>query len=144
MGGLTLKVKFKSGQKIVDKLLPQDSVANLKHKLSEITNIKIQDMQVLRGFPPKILDLSNDDATLQESDITSGETLIVQQKEIISKNIETTTGATFHTHVSDTIEDSLDNPGILMKKVVPSDDSCLFTSIGFVLNGIYTNFLCIK
>lgn len=26
-------------------------------------------------------------------------------------------------------------PGVLMRKVVPADNSCLFTSVGYVLNG---------
>lgn len=29
-------------------------------------------------------------------------------------------------------------PGVLMRKVVPADNSCLFTSVGYVLNGKQT------
>lgn len=32
-------------------------------------------------------------------------------------------------------ESFVDTPGVLMKKVVPADNSCLFTSVGYVLNG---------
>lgn len=32
-------------------------------------------------------------------------------------------------------ESFMDAPGVLMKKVVPADNSCLFTSVGYVLNG---------
>lgn len=32
-------------------------------------------------------------------------------------------------------ESFADAPGVLMKKVVPADNSCLFTSVGYVLNG---------
>lgn len=34
-------------------------------------------------------------------------------------------------------ESFIDAPGVLMKKVVPADNSCLFTSVGYVLNGEY-------
>lgn len=32
-------------------------------------------------------------------------------------------------------ESFMDASGVLMKKVVPADNSCLFTSVGYVLNG---------
>lgn len=32
-------------------------------------------------------------------------------------------------------ESFIDSPGVLMRKVVPADNSCLFTSVGYVLNG---------
>lgn len=32
-------------------------------------------------------------------------------------------------------ESFIDAPGVLMRKVVPADNSCLFTSVGYVLNG---------
>jgi len=32
-------------------------------------------------------------------------------------------------------ESFTDSPGVLMRKVVPADNSCLFTSVGYVLNG---------
>lgn len=32
-------------------------------------------------------------------------------------------------------ENLADAPGVLMRKVVPADNSCLFTSVGYVLNG---------
>lgn len=32
-------------------------------------------------------------------------------------------------------ESFANTPGVLMRKVVPADNSCLFTSVGYVLNG---------
>lgn len=133
MGGFVLRVKSKVGHKIVDNLTQQDTVTKLKNKLSEITGVQIDALHVLRGFPPKPLDLSNGNATLQESDITSGETLIVEEKQVVY-NGEQKVQQTPRTHVTD--QDVFANcPGVLMKMVVPADDSCLFTSVGFVLNG---------
>jgi ubiquitin thioesterase OTU1 len=36
------------------------------------------------------------------------------------------------------VDSKLGCPGILMRMVVPPDNSCLFTSIGFVLSGEYS------
>ncbi|OXU28353.1 hypothetical protein TSAR_008310 [Trichomalopsis sarcophagae] len=133
MGGFVLRVKSKTGHKIVDNLMPQDTVTKLKNKLSEVTGVKIDALHVLKGFPPKPLDLSNGNATLQESDITSGETLIVEEKQVVC-NGEQRVQETPRTHITDQ-DDFANCPGVLMKMVVPADDSCLFTSVGFVLNG---------
>lgn len=136
MGGFVIRVKSKSGQKIVDSLVPQDTVTKLKNKLSEITGVRIEALLVLRGFPPKPIDLSNGHATLQESDITSGETLIIEEKQVVC-NGERILQDTPRTHITDSL-DFGECPGILMKMVVPADDSCLFTSVGFVLNGRFS------
>ncbi|KAJ8668333.1 hypothetical protein QAD02_009996 [Eretmocerus hayati] len=133
MGGFVLRVKSKDGQKIVDNLNPQDTIAKLKNKLSELTGVQAEALQILRGFPPKALDLSNSDATLQDSEILSGETLIVEEKQEVC-NSDSKMEQTPRTHITDTVNFE-DCPGILMKMVVPADDSCLFTSVGFVLSG---------
>lgn len=135
--GFVIRVKSKSGQKIVDSLSPQDTLTKLKNMLSEITGVHNEALCVLRGFPPKPLDLNNGNATIQDTDITSGETLIVEEK-VIDSNVEQTAQQqdTARKHITENVD--LGNcPGILMKMVVPADDSCLFTSVGFVLNGNY-------
>lgn len=132
MGGFVLRVKSKSGQKIVDCLTPQDTVLKLKSKLAEITGIQTDTLHILKGFPPKAIDLSNGNATLQDSEITSGETLIVEEKQV--EYNEEKIDEVPRAHITED-SDFGECPGILMKMVVPADNSCLFTSIGFVLNG---------
>lgn len=69
--------------------------------------------------------------------MSTGDTLILQeasaphvQKENISMPI-IESGET----IQNGPEDAYQSPGILMKQVVAADNSCLFTSINFVLNG---------
>ncbi|XP_011496189.1 PREDICTED: ubiquitin thioesterase OTU1 [Ceratosolen solmsi marchali] len=133
MENFVIRVKSKSGQKIVDNLTPQDTVTNLKNKLSEITGIQTDALHVLRGFPPKPLDLNDINSTLKESDILSGETLIVEEKQNMFNSKQRVADMSCK-HITDNL-DFGNYPGILMKMVVPADDSCLFTSVGFVLNG---------
>lgn len=133
MAGFVLKVKTKSGQKLVNGLVPQDKVAVLKSKLADVTGISVEALHVLGGFPPKAIDLNNESATIADSGIVSGDTLIVEEKEVINgAQIATEIG---RSHIVND-ETFINTPGVLMKMVVPADNSCLFTSVGYVLNGI--------
>jgi ubiquitin thioesterase OTU1 len=137
MENFVIRVKSKSGQKIVDTLTPDDTITKLKNKLSEVTGIQTDALHVLRGFPPKPLNLTDINITLKESDILPGETLIVEEKHSMYNGEQRVVDLP-RTHITDTL-DFGDNPGVLMKMVVPADDSCLFTSVGFVLNGTLIN-----
>lgn len=141
MAGFALKVKTKVGQQIVKNLTPDSTIKDLKLILSSISNIPVNKLHVLSGFPPKTLDLSGDTISLNATGITSGDTLILEEKTSLAPTIEKKTKA----NTSDTIETQTNDsqfaqqvslsPGILMKHVVPADNSCLFTSIHYVLNG---------
>nr|CAD7201636.1 unnamed protein product [Timema douglasi] len=134
MAGFVLKVKTKSGQMVIKGLNSKSTIADLKTTLSSQTNIKEDCLHVLSGFPPKPLNLSPDEASLETCKITSGDTLIVEEKEptIESVSFSTSLQEEARHHI---ITDQFASPGILMKKVVPADNSCLFTSLGFVLGG---------
>lgn len=141
MTSLLLKIKSKNGQTVLNTIQPSTTLASLKTELSKITNIAPKNVNILSGFPPKPLDLTNLEKTVEASNINSGDTLIIE--EIVGleppKNLndggikgEVSESNITRRHISDS---SMDVPGILLKKVVPADNSCLFTSIGFVLGG---------
>lgn len=132
MTGFALKVKTKSGQQILRNLSSNSTVQDLKNQLTTLENIPINRLQVLTGFPPKVFDISNDNQLLSEAGLTSGDTIILEEKAAAPTTIETSSSNQSRHHVS---ENQLGCPGILMKRVVPADNSCLFTSIHFVLNG---------
>ncbi|PSN38997.1 Ubiquitin thioesterase OTU1 [Blattella germanica] len=133
MAGFALKLKTKSGPMVVKGLTSKDTVSDLKQKLSSLTNIKENSLHVLSGYPPKPLDLSGNDATLESRGIYSGDTLIVEEKKqtaVTELGKDKVQGGRHHI-----LDSQMGCPGILMRKVVPADNSCLFTSIGFVLSG---------
>lgn len=138
MAGFVLKVKTKSGQKVVNGLTTNNKISELKSKLSDLTGIQKNALHILTGFPPKAIDLTKEDATLEESTIVSGDTLIVEEKQP-SKNVQQLiikdNESMHRSHIVDS-ENLTNTPGVLMKKIVPADNSCLFTSVGYVLNGI--------
>lgn len=82
MAGFVLRVKTKSGQKIVNGLTPHDKVSQLKAKLAELTGIPVAALHVLAGFPPKPVDLDAADTTIERIGIISGDTLIVEEKQV--------------------------------------------------------------
>lgn len=133
MAGYVLKVKTKSGQKIVSGLLPQDKLGKLRSKLVEITGIPAEALHVLCGFPPRPINLNDETGSLEACGIISGDTLIVEEKPPLYNGKQNSEDIG-RSHIVD--ERGFTNtPGVLMKKVVPADNSCLFTSVGYVLNG---------
>ncbi|XP_033333144.2 yod1 deubiquitinase [Megalopta genalis] len=133
MAGFVLRVKTKSGQKVVNGLVPQDKVSELKSKLAEITGIAVDALHVLGGFPPKAINLNDESTTIEKSGIVSGDTLIVEEKPA-QFNGERNSDEIGRSHIVND-ESFVNTPGVLMKKDVPADNSCLFTSVGYVLNG---------
>ncbi|XP_012532590.1 ubiquitin thioesterase OTU1 [Monomorium pharaonis] len=134
MAGFVLRVKTKSGQKVVYGLAAHDKVSQLKAKLAEITGVPAAALQILAGFPPKPVDLDAADVTIERAGIISGDTLIVEEKQIVFNSHEQRVDNLGRSHIVDQ-ENFANTPGVLMRKVVPADNSCLFTSVGYVLNG---------
>lgn len=122
---LALKIKTKSGQQVINSLTSESTIKDLKKELSNATNIPEGRLHILNGFPPKPFDISEDEALLGQAGLKSGDTLILEEKTV------PTVAQEGRSHVADNCE----FPGILMKHIVPADNSCLFSSIYFVLNG---------
>lgn len=139
MANFVLRVKTKNGQVVLNTIQHSSTVASLKNELSQLSKIPQNNLHVLSGFPPKPIDLSAEDKTLEGMNINSGDTLIVEEKfdpaRAIEEPKETWAESEFRRH---TAENTMDVPGVLLRKVVPADNSCLFTSIGYVLGGKLT------
>lgn len=138
MSALVFKIKSKNGQQVLKDLTSESTVGELKMFLSSISDISIERVNILCGYPPKALDTSDNSKTLSELGLKTGETLIVEEKAVTKINATQTETRPSQNGVEshETIESC--RPGILMKKVVPSDNSCLFTSIGKNLTYLYS------
>lgn len=136
MVGFSLKIKTKNGQKVVNNLTQDTTIKELKSILSNVSNIPVNKLHVLSGFPPKSIDISKDDLNLGSGGIFSGDTLIIEERDVeVTVNQPNESRVAKDTTPRSHVEDPFDCPGILMKQIVPADNSCLFTSINFVLNG---------
>lgn len=139
MGGFMLKVKTKQGQHVVSNLSADETIGNLKSKIAELTRIPADGLNVLIGFPPKPLDLSANEILISATGIINGDTLIVEEKSIPDvvpqqhrNNLQLEEDILLAQRLASQEENAscLESQGILLKQVVPSDNSCLFTSIG--------------
>ncbi|XP_017840810.1 ubiquitin thioesterase OTU1 [Drosophila busckii] len=168
-----LKIKTKKGQFIVSGLDENITLAELRTRIAQTTDIQESQLHVLVGYPPRPLDLSGDQQqrSLHAAGVNSGDTLIVEEKmapaptptpapaddyeddEALARRLQAEEDAAeipdevIHSGMSNGIAPAPAEPsgpcgdfnGILLKKVVPADNSCLFTSIRFVLNGKVDN-----
>ncbi|XP_062542473.1 ubiquitin thioesterase OTU1 [Armigeres subalbatus] len=141
MGGYSLKLKTKTGQQhIVSNLEQSTTVRNLKDKITELTQIPPEVLHVVLGYPPFTpLDFSKEDELLTTIGVSNGDTLIVNEKQL-SEEERRQQAAKKLMEEDERLAKELaaqveGSGGILLKQVVPSDNSCLFTSIGFVLSG---------
>ncbi|XP_063307275.1 ubiquitin thioesterase OTU1 [Pelobates fuscus] len=119
---LRLRCKTREGSQLLQGLTALSSIRELKDSIAGVTGIVGPRQRVMVGFPPENLDLSNVDGTLGELPIKSGDTLIVEEDK--SKQ--------------NTALPPVSKPltGIKMeRRVVPADNSCLFTSVYYVVEG---------
>ncbi|KAF5297474.1 hypothetical protein FQR65_LT10010 [Abscondita terminalis] len=135
MTGFALKIKTKSGQRVIRNLTSKSTMFDLKSELSILEKIPINKQQILSGFPPKPFENANENKLLSELGIKSGDTLILEEKSLIPETSSMNTENFEERARSHVLENQDECQGILMKKIVPADNSCLFTSIYFVLNG---------
>lgn len=138
MPGYTLKVKTKRGQQLLDGLDGDSTVAELKKRLNTLTEISETNLHILTGFPPKKLDISAVEAKIGAIGVVNGDTLIVEDKAGSNEPTPNPNAAKRDQEAADLAlaeslaeaENNSEFNGVLMKKVVPADNSCLFTSIG--------------
>ncbi|XP_037940539.1 ubiquitin thioesterase OTU1 [Teleopsis dalmanni] len=174
-GSFSVKLKSKKGQFIVKDLTAGTTIADLKSRIAAVTNIREPLLHILIGFPPRPLDLSQNNNSISSTGISSGETLIIEEKlhesqaaatsnsnptsieldEALARRLQAeedeeqlrqvvAEATSSERRYPDVASEQAYNPnenfdGILLKKVVPADNSCLFTSIRFVLKGKVDN-----
>uniref|UniRef100_A0A8C5LMX5 Ubiquitin thioesterase OTU n=1 Tax=Leptobrachium leishanense TaxID=445787 RepID=A0A8C5LMX5_9ANUR len=119
---LRLRCKTREGSQVLQGLTALSSIRELKESIAGATGIVVPRQRVMVGFPPANLDLSNAEGTLGELPIKSGDTLIVEE--------DKSKPSTAIPHVSKTAAGSK-----IERRVVPADNSCLFTSIYYVVEG---------
>ncbi|CAM4731592.1 unnamed protein product [Leuciscus chuanchicus] len=123
---LRLRCKAKNGTHLMQGLTHQSCVQELKDKIEELTGIPCDVQKIMVGYPPSSLDLHDGEAHLEDYPIKSGDTLIVEEEKNKPKpQVQATV----------TKGPSFDLAPVLERRVVPADNSCLFTSVHFVMEG---------
>eukprot|EP00920_Eleutheroschizon_duboscqi_P027385 GHVT01067094.1.p1 GENE.GHVT01067094.1~~GHVT01067094.1.p1 ORF type:complete len:881 (+),score=28.01 GHVT01067094.1:93-2735(+) len=79
MAALRVRVQSKNGRHLVDQLTGDSTLDELKTVIEKLTNIPKQALKIMKGFPPKQVETSDNLCSLSSLDIRSGDTLIVEE-----------------------------------------------------------------
>lgn len=124
---LNLRCQTKKGQHYLTGLTLSSTIGKLKELIEQATSIPRDCIKVRQGYPPKVIDLSKDSESLSSLPFRSGDTLIVEEDASLCKQQQQ--------NVDNTLQAQINNStGMLMRKVVPANNSCLFTSVDCVMN----------
>lgn len=111
------------------------AMSDLREQASALSDIPVPRIKLLLGFPPKLI--QGFDRSVEDSGLKSGDTIIAEADSSgAAHQITAETESNVLKHVTE-LEVS-DGVPLILRKIVPADNSCLFTSMGFVLGGNIT------
>lgn len=140
---LTLRIRTKNGMFKLQKLTSNCTINDLKKAISDLTGIQYSLIKILKGYPPKFVENHSNDTLssiyLKDGDLltieegTSTNSILASQPIQLSKtsSITSTNSINEPKEMQKLTPNSLD--GILLRKVVPANNSCLFTSVNYVI-----------
>lgn len=131
---LRLRCQSKGGLKSLEGLMANSTIADLLLVISKATAIPSGRLRVKVGFPPKLIDTTDIHRSLSDLQVRSGDKITVDED-------LSAPGGDFPARPAGLVEaDRLlqqqlgaGTNGVLQRKVVPADNSCLFTSINAVM-----------
>ncbi|CAI9721474.1 ubiquitin thioesterase OTU1-like [Octopus vulgaris] len=138
---IRLQCKSSAGKHVLTGLTMQSTVACLKQLITKVTNIPSEQQKIFYGYPPKHANLSDDNLQLSNCPFRSGDLLIVE-KSLGPKVKDSSSKPLSSIEKSTTIPKTRKSSGILIRKVVPANNSCLFTSVNTVMNNGLVDLSC--
>ncbi|XP_056001492.1 ubiquitin thioesterase OTU1-like [Ostrea edulis] len=135
---LQLRCKTKTGQHLLSGLNLNSQISELKDKIVQVTKFSRGSIIIRQGYPPKIIDISDENSPLSSLPFRSGDTLIVEENRKLQGELQ-------QQGMDNVLQkQSMNSKGVLMRKVVPADNSCLFTSINALMNNGVVDLSCSK
>lgn len=132
---LSLRLKTKTGQRVVSHLTPESTVEDLKVIAAEHAHIPSTALRLLAGFPPKPVDVTDGSKSLHLLNIRHGDTVIVEEdSRVAAATIKSAEGHS-DTVLREIQSQYLSGGGILTREVVPANNSCLFTAFNLAMKG---------
>ncbi|XP_035227077.1 ubiquitin thioesterase OTU1-like [Stegodyphus dumicola] len=124
-----IKCQTVHGTFILEDLTESSTVEDLKNSLSKIVKVNPEEMKIYCGYPPKAVTVEAKSSRLDDINIHSFDTVIIEiQKEPVAADQGNTRR---NVSASELIAPQ---SGIMMRREVPANNSCLFTSIDFILS----------
>jgi len=124
---IKLRIRTPSTTLVLDTLDTESTIGELQELLSEKAELSKDEQQILNGYPPKEVFATSSSQKLSELGIKNGDQLTLKRK-------GTQTGI---------IQGKMDGPyippsnsrGYFVRRNMPGDNSCLFHSCSYVLEG---------
>lgn len=132
-----LRCKVKDGTHVLQGLSSRTRLRELQGQIADITGIAPAAQRILTGYPPEILDLSDGDTALGELPLQSGDLLIVEEDQTKPK-----VSPAYAKHGTPSYAREIEAAPVLTRTSVPADNSCLFTSVYYVVEGGVLNPAC--
>eukprot|EP01134_Creolimax_fragrantissima_P007856 CFRG7856T1 len=136
---MKLRAKTDSGSHTIEHLSGTSTVSELLQTLSALAGAEQDRIKVLCGYPPHQLTYESDKETLESIRVKSGECFIVNVEPMAEQQsaikFSTSYGTGYRTVVNSEVflADASKHVGNIVRRVVPDDNSCLFTSISLLL-----------
>ena len=145
---ITIRVRTKKGMFRMQNLTANSTLNDLKKAISDLSGIQYSLIKILKGYPPKILENSlNENTTLSSIYIKDGDLLTIEEYTSSNSSIQNNNNSTLSATTPINFNKSKEIPilkdnknqlklsldGILLRKIVPANNSCLFTSVFYVI-----------
>lgn len=146
--GFTIRCNSQHGSFVISDMNSESTVNDLKLRICMKEGLLLGKIKILCGYPPRALAEGVDDLKLMDVGIHSGETIYIEKISDSESGGSLVLGPSGDTGVTRERSDTRDKssvafnvgssdfprpPGIMMRHVVPSNNSCLFTSVFYVM-----------
>lgn len=132
MSDVVLRLKCRAGTFPLTVPL-NGAVTDLREQASALSEIPVASIRLLMGFPPR--PLPSYDGSVADAGLKSGDTLIAELDSTSAGHKQARAEAESEILKHVTGQETSNEVPLILRKVVPADNSCLFTSMGFVLGG---------
>ncbi|KAK7503382.1 hypothetical protein BaRGS_00005303 [Batillaria attramentaria] len=135
---LRLRCQTRAGIKVLEGLMPNSTIADLVVEVSRATAIPAGRLKIKLGFPPRSIDMSDIDRSLSDLQVQSGDKITADEDMSLTNSSSSTpdqslSGSRGMSADSLLVQQLTSRRGVLQRKVVPADNSCLFTAINALM-----------
>ena len=151
MSSFKIRAKTPNGPKVIANLSPESTIQQFLSECGyeeSAAVLRLDQFKILKGFPPKSLDLLDPLQTLESLSITHGDSVILESRENtptaeksgsesegMGSSKSRDLGPSESKKAKPAAPSSLPYSGVLLRQTVPANNSCLFTSVNFCLSG---------
>ncbi|XP_046334695.1 ubiquitin thioesterase OTU1-like isoform X1 [Haliotis rufescens] len=135
---IQLRCKTPTGQHYLTGVTLNTTVGRLKQMISDLANIPKDSIKIRQGYPPKVINTTDDSAEIETLPFRSGDTLIVEEEKGSQILKQQRVDRALQSQLLSGIK------GMLIRKVVPANNSCLFTSVNTVMTDGVVDTTCAK